>query len=140
MLENNLNNCDNYYKVYYSARFSCFIGSVLQDRLMLFRPKKKEIPFDKISFVEYKKNRVYLLNYILATVGIILFCLFLFKEFKILILLTGSIFTLLSIIVKKEKTFIKIILRESSIIVINLKKKEEKKGQIFVKKINQHLF
>lgn len=126
-------------KVLYKALFSCFIGKVFQDRLMLFRPRINEIRYNDITCVEYKKSRYYLLNYLLALMGLTLFSLFLFNEFELKVLLIASASMILSIIVKKERSIIKINLRESSTIIIDLKKKEEKKGEIFVKKIKQHL-
>ncbi len=119
--------------------FSCSLGRVIDDKLILFRPRNYEIILDDIAFVEFKKTKETKLNVTVGVIGVLisLYGVLFLNADDGLIALVGMLIATLALFIKTETAFIHIILKNPKQIVIKLERKEQKKGQIFVKKVNQ---
>lgn len=117
--------------------FYCFIGNIIEDKLLLFRPTVKEISLDDIRSVAFEKRRDLLLNYLSGLFVVFSTIWLIYNEFDLVLLGVSLVFLALAVLIKKQFACIKLILKSSSVIYIKLSKKEEKKGQIFVKQIKK---
>jgi hypothetical protein len=119
--------------------FSCSLGRIIDDKLILFRPRNYEIILDDIAFVEFKKTKETKLNVTVGVIGVLisLYGVLFLNADDGLIPLVGMLIATLALFIKTETAFIHIILKDPKQIVIKLERKEQKKGQIFVKKVNQ---
>lgn len=126
------------YTIFHNKIFSCFLGIILKDKIVLLEPSYKVILKNEINSIEIEKKRDMLANFVISVAGVTIVFLD-FIKFSQYFFVVGFFMILIAIKYRRSKLFIKIRLNNYNSVYIPLKSDKEKKGQIFVKKIKEQL-
>lgn len=119
--------------------YSCEIGHLDSEKLVLKSPVERDIFIHELAFVELKTKRNLTINYLVGFLGLFFSFLGFFYEHYLFTIFIGLMFFLFSLFYKKFNYFVLIILRvpEKIFITFNQRKIDEIKK--FIKEANQSI-
>lgn len=115
---------------------SSFMGYLTKSKLVLNKPKDREIELNEIAFVEYKKKRVYLVNYVFGLIAILFFVFGLFFDSTVILLIVIPCFGV-CLFFSRYEFYVQIILRNPEKIFIGINKKHRAETLFFTRKVNK---
>lgn len=115
--------------------FYSSIGNIIDDSLILFSPKTREISLKDIVLVELKKSNVFVYKLLIFLSSLLLLIFGILRKEKFIVIVLLCLIISVIMFYENKYYYISILRKNSAKIKIRLKKSQLKKGQIFVNKL-----